>query len=83
MKPVAFDYARPTSLSQALAMLAGNTGAKVLAGRQTLGPMLNLRLAQPQARNPSSDQRPSRAPLGGDGLVECCRGKVRPIAAQL
>ena len=48
MKPVAFDYARPTSLSQALAMLAGNTGAKVLAGGQTLGPMLNLRLAQPQ-----------------------------------
>ena len=48
MKPVAFDYARPTSLPQALAMLAGNTGAKVLAGGQTLGPMLNLRLAQPQ-----------------------------------
>ena len=28
-------------------MLAGNPGAKVLAGGQTLGPMLNLRLAQP------------------------------------
>jgi aerobic carbon-monoxide dehydrogenase medium subunit len=47
MKPVAFDYARPTSLSEALAMLAGNDGAKVLAGGQTLGPMLNIRLAQP------------------------------------
>lgn len=47
MKPVAFDYVRPTSLAQALDMLAGTAGAKVLAGGQTLGPMLNLRLAQP------------------------------------
>ncbi len=47
MKPVAFDYARPASVAEALGMLAGNSGAKVLAGGQTLGPMLNLRLAQP------------------------------------
>jgi carbon-monoxide dehydrogenase medium subunit len=47
MKPVAFDYARPAAIADALALLAGNPGAKVLAGGQTLGPMLNLRLAQP------------------------------------
>jgi len=47
MKPVAFDYARPTSLAHALQMLAATPDAKVLAGGQTLGPMLNLRLAQP------------------------------------
>jgi carbon-monoxide dehydrogenase medium subunit len=47
MKPVAFDYARPASVAEAVRMLAGNPGAKVLAGGQTLGPMLNLRLAQP------------------------------------
>jgi aerobic carbon-monoxide dehydrogenase medium subunit len=47
MKPVAFDYARPTSVAEAVCMLAGTPGAKVLAGGQTLGPMLNLRLAQP------------------------------------
>ncbi len=47
MKPVAFDYARPTTIAEALGMLSGNAGAKVLAGGQTLGPMLNLRLAQP------------------------------------
>jgi carbon-monoxide dehydrogenase medium subunit len=46
MKPVAFDYARPASVAEAVRMLAGS-GAKVLAGGQTLGPMLNLRLAQP------------------------------------
>src|SRR5262245_15520031 len=47
MKPVAFEYARPASVAEALQMLAANPEAKVLAGGQTLGPMLNLRLAQP------------------------------------
>lgn len=46
MKPVAFDYARPATVAEALKAL-GTSGAKVLAGGQTLGPMLNLRLAQP------------------------------------
>jgi aerobic carbon-monoxide dehydrogenase medium subunit len=47
MKPVAFDYARPASVAEAVRMLAAEPSAKVLAGGQTLGPMLNLRLAQP------------------------------------
>jgi carbon-monoxide dehydrogenase medium subunit len=47
MKPVAFDYTRPTSVGEALQVLGAAPGAKVLAGGQTLGPMLNLRLAQP------------------------------------
>lgn len=47
MKPVAFDYARPASVAEALQMLGRAPDAKVLAGGQTLGPMLNLRLAQP------------------------------------
>jgi carbon-monoxide dehydrogenase medium subunit len=47
MKPVAFDYARPAGIDEAVALLAANPDAKVLAGGQTLGPMLNLRLAQP------------------------------------
>ena len=47
MKPVAFDYARPASVAEAVRMLAAAPDAKVLAGGQTLGPMLNLRLAQP------------------------------------
>lgn len=47
MKPVAFDYARPASVAEAVRMLAADPNAKVLAGGQTLGPMLNLRLAQP------------------------------------
>src|SRR5262245_25380313 len=47
MKPVAFDYARPSTIAEAIGLLAATPGAKVLAGGQTLGPLLNLRLAQP------------------------------------
>jgi len=47
MKAVAFDYVRPASVAQAIDLLAAEPAAKVLAGGQTLGPMLNLRLAQP------------------------------------
>jgi carbon-monoxide dehydrogenase medium subunit len=47
MKPAPFDYIRPASVAEAVAALASTPGARVLAGGQTLGPMLNLRLAQP------------------------------------
>ena len=48
MKPVDFDYARPRTLDEAFGLLASNETAKVMAGGQTLGPMLNLRFAQPE-----------------------------------
>ncbi len=47
MKPAAFDYRRPSTLQEAAAILADNPDAKIVAGGQTLGPMLNLRLSQP------------------------------------
>jgi aerobic carbon-monoxide dehydrogenase medium subunit len=48
MKPAAFDYVRATDLAQAVALLAASDGmAKAASGTQSLGPMLNLRLAQP------------------------------------
>jgi carbon-monoxide dehydrogenase medium subunit len=48
VKPARFDYERPRDLRAALALLAGETvTAKVLAGGQTLGPLLNMRLVQP------------------------------------
>lgn len=48
MKPVAFDYAMPADVAEAAALLAAEPdGAKIVAGGQSLGPMLNLRLAQP------------------------------------
>jgi aerobic carbon-monoxide dehydrogenase medium subunit len=48
MKPAPFDYERPGTLGQALNLLAQpGIFSKVVAGSQSLGPMLNLRLAQP------------------------------------
>jgi len=49
MKPPAFDYHRPGSVEEATELL-GRLGAdaKVLAGGQSLMPMLNLRLAAPR-----------------------------------
>src|SRR5882724_932125 len=48
MKAAAFAYERPTDLSAALALVARADGtAKIIAGGQSLGPMLNLRLVEP------------------------------------
>lgn len=48
MKPSSFDFARATSLDEASGLLeAGGEGARPYAGGQSLGPMLNFRLAQP------------------------------------
>lgn len=48
MKPVDFGYVAPRTVDEALAVLSsdGDEG-KVLAGGQSLGPLMNLRLATP------------------------------------
>ena len=49
MKPAPFGYERPRDLQATLALLAeANGSAKIIAGGQSLGPMLNLRLVEPQ-----------------------------------
>ena len=49
MIPAAFEYTRPTSLDEAIKLLAaGNGGAKIIAGGQSLLPILKLRLASPE-----------------------------------
>ena len=52
MKPARFDYVRATDAAHAAALLADaqdddTANAKPIAGGQSLGPMLNLRLARP------------------------------------
>ena len=47
MKPAPFAFLRPSTLEEALAALAGEQGAKVLAGGQSLVPLLSMRLAAP------------------------------------
>ena len=48
MKPAPFDYVAPTTIEDACQVLAdAGGGATVLAGGQTLMPLLNLRMSQP------------------------------------
>ena len=49
MKPARFDYYDPRSLEEALALLDAHQGdSKILAGGQSLMPLLNMRLARPK-----------------------------------
>ena len=49
MKPAPFEYAAPESTEEVLSLLGEHgDAAKVLAGGQSLGPMLNMRLAFPE-----------------------------------
>jgi aerobic carbon-monoxide dehydrogenase medium subunit len=65
----AFEYVAADSYDQAVRLLAdGGEEAKILAGGQSLMPMLNLRLARPELLidiNPADDRPPSVA----DGLL--------------
>ncbi len=48
MKPPSFDYAAPKTVGEAVALLQQHEGeAKILAGGQSLMPLLNMRLARP------------------------------------
>ncbi len=48
MIPAAFEYVRATSLGDALARIAADDGAKVIAGGQSILPLMKLRLARPE-----------------------------------
>ena len=48
MIPAAFDYVRASSLAEALELLSGDGGTKVLAGGQSIIPLMKLRLARPE-----------------------------------
>ena len=69
MKPAPFAFVRPQGLQHALEALAADPGAKVLAGGQSLVPLLNMRLAAPStlvdingaARPRPRARRPRRA----------------------
>ncbi len=47
MKAAAFDYTRPRDLPDLLRQLAGSTDAKIIAGGQSLVPMMAMRLVRP------------------------------------
>lgn len=47
MKPAPFEYVRPASIDEACALLAADEGARLIAGGQTLVPLMAMRLARP------------------------------------
>ncbi len=47
MKPAPFRYERPTTLDDVVNLLANEEDAKIIAGGQSLLPLLSLRLARP------------------------------------
>ena len=49
MKPVAFSHTLPGSVAEATRLAAAGADVKIIGGGQSLGPMLNLRLARPEA----------------------------------
>ncbi|MGH7309830.1 MAG: FAD binding domain-containing protein [Candidatus Rokuibacteriota bacterium] len=69
MKPAPFEYTRARTIDEALGWLASDADAKLLAGGQSLVPMMNLRLARPSRLidiNPIADLASvAGAPDGG------------------
>jgi CO/xanthine dehydrogenase FAD-binding subunit len=47
MKPAPFEYVRPHTVGEVCQWLAADDGARIIAGGQTLVPMLAMRLARP------------------------------------
>lgn len=71
MYPPAFNYSAPTTVEEALAILANEgEGARVLAGGQSLIPMMKLRLASPSYLVDIND-------VPGLDHIEAANGHVR------
>ncbi|MDH3233575.1 MAG: FAD binding domain-containing protein [Alphaproteobacteria bacterium] len=71
MKPAAFDYLRPADLDEALAALHEHgADAKVMAGGQSLMPMLNMRLLAPGVIVDIADLEPLRTIEASNGAIE-------------
>src|SRR5207249_952947 len=48
MKPAPFDYARPSDVNEACAMVAAGDDTRIIAGGQSLVPLMAMRLARPK-----------------------------------
>lgn len=68
MKPAPFELVRPSSLAEALEALAADPNAKVLAGGQSLIPLLSMRLAAPSTLVDINALGLSDISVSGDGV---------------
>jgi CO/xanthine dehydrogenase FAD-binding subunit len=70
MKPSIFGYEAPTTLEDAIGLLAGDPDAAVLAGGQTLLPAMNFRAANPSLLVDIQHIQSLRGiTIGGDAIV--------------
>ena len=90
------EYAKPSSVAQALAILSGNDGARALAGGQTIISVMKARAASPDALVDLSGLEDLKGiELGSDGtlsigplatyteLVASAEAKARPILGEV
>lgn len=77
MKPARFSYEAPTTVASVLASLAARgDAAKIIAGGQSLAPMMNMRIAQP-GHLIDINRVPELAQIRLDGEVLTCGALVR------
>ncbi len=70
MKPAPFSYLRPSSLEETLALLEDNGDeARILAGGQSLVPMMNLRLVRPEIIVDIQDLDLTELSVDDDGMT--------------
>jgi aerobic carbon-monoxide dehydrogenase medium subunit len=94
--PREVGYARPSTLGEALELLASNDGARPLAGGQTLVNVMKARVASPDALVDLNGLDELRGvELGGDGsleigamttytaIVESAEARARPILGEV
>lgn len=74
MKPPPLDYLRPATVAEAVAALAADEDAKVLAGGQSLVPLLALRLARPTLLVDICDLHLDAVDLGKGGPIRLGAG---------
>jgi carbon-monoxide dehydrogenase medium subunit len=79
MKPAPFRYARPATAAEAVALLASARGdAKLLAGGQSLVPLLNMRLVRPTVLVDLNGARELERIDGAPDEVPLRRGRPAP-----
>ncbi|TCT06081.1 FAD binding domain-containing protein [Aquabacter spiritensis] len=81
MKPAPFRYVRPTTLGEACAVLAAEEDARVIAGGQTLVPMLAMRLARPSTLVDIA-RMPGLSGIARDGDVLVIGATTRQVEAE-
>src|ERR1043165_6378997 len=93
MKAAAFAYSRPSGIEEACALLAADDGARLIAGGQTLVPLMAMRLARPaRAIDIARPPRPPYVRDAGDAVAigamtkqhvvehdPLVRAKLRPV----